>query len=122
MNDKEFKRIYGKAARSRMNEDSRRPWEDAFREIKDKFEGKTLGLYYDIFLDEDKVQMSYGNSAESAKYSLTNVDEGSLEFADDSGTKMTVNVDGSHKVNIYDTDRVGFKLSGGSVHIYFFET
>lgn len=122
MDDGEFGLIYERSQRLKLGEDSRRPWEDAFKEIREKFEGKTFNLYYDVFLDADQVQLSFGTEGASAKYKLVTVGEKAMEFSDETGTKVTVRVNGSHKVNIYDTAKTGFKLSGGSVHIYFFET
>jgi hypothetical protein len=119
MFEDEFKGAYGRA-RKRLEEDSRQKWADAVDEIKEKFEGKELSLYYDMFMTDD-MQLSFGTEAKSAKYRLMDVTPDGLTFEDENGVKVRVRTNGNHKVNVYDTGRLGFKLCGGSVHIYFFE-
>lgn len=114
---KAFKRI---AERARMMEDERSTWLKAREQIKKKFEGKSFRLYYDMFLN-DEITLSHGTQTTSETFTLKKVGQNFLRFIGKGGTEVRVDSIRDYRVEIFDMDRIGFKLTSPSVHIYFFK-
>lgn len=115
--EESFKRI---AETARMREDERSTWLKAREQIKEKFEGEKFRLYYDMFLNGD-VSVSYGTQNTSDEFTLEKVGLQTLRFVGSDGTVVSVESIKDYSVEIFDTDRLGFKLASPSVHIYFFK-